>query len=128
MTPPCFSKPFWQSVASSRRLSQNIPTIGIGFVQCVGFIKMTNSTFGSPELIQTTVWRRSPPAVFKIKRGGTGKVSNSGGNKPTNRGCYGLHLRDYKKLSKKHKRTNEYRQVPKLKRAPVIWNPNQVPS
>ena len=75
-------------------------------------------------LIQTSSWRRSPPGVFKIKRGGVGKVSNSGGNKPANRGCYGVHLRDYKKLSKKHKRTNEFRQIPKPPRGQVIWDPS----
>ena len=32
----------------------------------------------SPILLPVSMFRRSPPATQKIKRGGTGKISNSG--------------------------------------------------
>jgi len=64
-------------------------------------------------------FRRSPPAVQKIKRGGTGKISSSG-NGPKRLHAPVTGLRVGPKKPGKH---GGGTLVPKPPRAPSIWDP-----
>jgi hypothetical protein len=61
---------------------------------------------------------------LKVKRGGTGKISNSGGSGARLRTRnFNVALRNFKKPSKKHKRTHDHRHEPLIPRAPAVWDP-----
>jgi hypothetical protein len=72
-----------------------------------------------PIRLPVSIFRRSPPAVTKIKRGGTGKISNSG-NAPKRFRAFVKGLRDPKKPGKHDGGTL----LPKPPRAPAVWDPH----
>ncbi len=72
-----------------------------------------------PIRLPVSSFRRSPPETTKIKRGGTGKVSNSG-NAPKRFYTPVVGLRIGPKKPGKH---NGGTLAPKPPRAPLIWDP-----
>jgi hypothetical protein len=65
-----------------------------------------------PIRLPVSLFHRSPPAVTKIKRGGTGKISNSGNAA----GRFHTPIRQLRS-------TKDGKQIPWRPRGPVIWDP-----
>ena len=65
-----------------------------------------------PIRLPVSVFRRSPPAVMKIKRGGTGKISNSGN-------AAGRFHNPIRQL----RSPKDGKQIPWHPRGKVIWDP-----
>jgi len=64
-------------------------------------------------LLPVSAFRRSPPPIQKIKRGGTGKISNSG----TAAGRFHTPIRQLRS-------PKDGKQIPWRPRGPVIWDPS----